>query len=363
MEHLPGLLGVGEQQVINSQAGWLPEQTSAEAALRQSEARYCSSFPTMKQGFCLVKKVATAPGELSDYRYVAAKPAFARQTGLHDVLGKTLRQAVPGAEPHIIAAYDGALASGEVCHFEEYVAALDRWIAAEIIPGSPPSHLAVLFGNVSAQHRAKQIVRESAVQQACLRTLSDALQLATDAIAVQGTVTDTAMQYLRAGRCYYCKAEGDTVTINLMVVAEVPTSLVMDDNLKESCLASSILASIGGPAIRNRKLVGNLCLAQSTPREWTAPEVALVQGVAARTRAAVKRAGAEEVLYATKLQVSQVDVPALPALNGVRGHVNYLLVKAISQTRALAYALVPITLTAQGLAQGLRGICRGLAMP
>lgn len=308
-------------------AAHLPEPVGTEAALRQSEARYRSLFATMKQGVCLIEKVATAPGEPSDYYYLAVNEAFERHTGLTDVLGKTLRQVVPGLEPRIVAAYDDALASGETRYLKDYVATLGMWIAAEVIPDAQPGCLAVLFSNVTAQHRADQTLREKAARQAYLLTLSDALQPTTDALAIQATVAHTAMHYFGADRCCYCEIAGDTATIRRdaarpglpsvaavyslravplfkamlegrrpVVVSDVATSLVMEDKLKQLCLASRMLAYINVPVTRNGELIGNMCLAQSTPREWTASEVALLAETTERTWAAVERAGAEEAL-------------------------------------------------------------------
>ncbi|MGI4873815.1 MAG: PAS domain-containing protein [Janthinobacterium lividum] len=76
--------------------------------------------------------------------------------------------------------------------------------------------------------------------------------------------------------------------------------------------------------------------------------------------------GLGQLLYAIKLQISQLDVPvlhALPNLNGVRSHVNQLLSMAIKQTRTLAHELMPTLLNEQGLGPALRDICRSLSTP
>jgi signal transduction histidine kinase len=302
----------------------LRARTDAAAALRQSEARYRALFATMEQGFCLLEKVATAPGEPSDYRYLAINPAFMQHTGLPDVTGQMLRQVVPGVEPHIVALYDEVIATGEHRRVEEYVAVLDRWIAAEILPDLEPNHLALLFSNVTARRRAEQALRESEARQAYLLALSDALQPVAEACAVQATVT--AMRYFGADRCCYCEIDGDTVTIRCdaarpglpsmaavyslrampllgailrgghpVVVANVLTS-IMGDGLQELCLANSILAYINVPVMRNDELLGSVLLAQSEPRDWTVSEVALIKETAERAWAALERTRAKEAL-------------------------------------------------------------------
>jgi len=73
--------------------------------------------------------------------------------------------------------------------------------------------------------------------------------------------------------------------------------------------------------------------------------------------------GLGQLLYAVKLQIGQLDVPALhalPALDVVRSYANHLLAEAISQTRLLSHELLPTMLTEQGLGPALRDICRSL---
>ena len=144
--------------------------------------------------------------------------------------------------------------------------------------------------------------------------MSDDLSSVTDAVDMQDTVARTTMHYFQADRCYYGEIAGDMVTIRRdaarpglpsvaavyslssmpifqamlqesqpVVVADVRTSAVMDDNLKEICLAAQILAYINVPDVKNGEQVGMLCLTQGTPREWTALEIALMQETAERT--------------------------------------------------------------------------------
>ncbi|RZK28687.1 MAG: GAF domain-containing protein, partial [Hymenobacter sp.] len=302
------------------------------AALHQSEARYRSLFAAMEQGFCLIEKVATLPDEPSDYRYLAVNQAFVRHCGLLDVLGKTVRQVVPEAENHILAAYDDALASGQVRQFEEYVATLDIWIAAEILPDTQPGCLAVLFSNVSARHQAATL-QESVARQSYLLALSDALRPELDAAAVQATVTQAALHYFRTDRCYYGEIAGDILTIRQdaaqpglpslaaayslsatpflrtllqprqpIVVADVTTSPLLADDFRQLCQANHLLAYITVPIVRQNELVGVLCLAQRTLRQWTSLELTLVQETAERTWAAVEQARAEEALRRSEMQ-------------------------------------------------------------
>ena len=154
----------------------------SNARLRRSEARYRALFDAMDQGFCIIEKVATADGEPSDFRYVVANPAFARHTGLHDAVGKTILQLVPNAETRIMHIYDDVVRTGEPRHFEACVSALDLWIEAEVVPASGPHQIAVLFSNVSKRKRAEAALRESEERQKFLLELSDGLRTLSDPV-------------------------------------------------------------------------------------------------------------------------------------------------------------------------------------
>jgi signal transduction histidine kinase len=144
---------------------------SLELALRESEETYRSLFTTMSQGFCIIEKVDTPAGRPSDFRYITANPAFERHTGMHDVVGKTIRELIPDAEDRIIDIYDEVVRTGAHRYFVDYVSALDLWMEAEAFPVQRPKQIAVLFANVSARKRAEETAeRERAeLERAMLR--------------------------------------------------------------------------------------------------------------------------------------------------------------------------------------------------
>lgn len=136
------------------------ELKRSEAALRRSEERYRTLFTAMDQGFCIIEKVKTAPGKPSDYRFLAANPAFQRHTSLGDPVGKTILELTPTVEKTIMDRYDRVTRTGKQEHFEDYISALDLWIEAEVLPVEG-GRIAVLFSNVSDRKRAELALRES----------------------------------------------------------------------------------------------------------------------------------------------------------------------------------------------------------
>ncbi len=188
------------------------------------------------------------------------------------------------------------------------------------------------FKDITAHNQAKEMLRKNEARQTYLLKLSDAIRPLSDAFAIQETVTQTAMNYFKADRSYYCEIDGDVVTIRRdaaaqldlpsvagvyslsempifkgvsqtgqpIVVPDVRTTDTVDEDLRQLCIQMQIIAYINVPVTKDGKLVGNLCLTQSSPRVWTTSEVALVAETAERTWAAVERARAEEALKASE---------------------------------------------------------------
>ncbi len=192
----------GEWKTAQAAALRLQEEV-AKAKLRESEDRFSTLFTAMEQGFCLIEKVPTDPGAPTDFRYLAANPAFERHTGLVEVIGKTIRQLVPSAEASIMERYDRVVETGESDRFESYVAALDLWMDAEVFRAHDPSQVAVLFSNVSDRKRAQETLRESGKRKEFLLALSDGLRVLDEPAYITGTATRMLGEWLVAQHAYY----------------------------------------------------------------------------------------------------------------------------------------------------------------
>jgi len=75
--------------------------------------------------------------------------------------------------------------------------------------------------------------------------------------------------------------------------------------------AMEVRAHIAVPLVKSGRLVATLSIHQGEPRDWTAEEVALVEAVAERTWAAVRRARAEAALEENEIRLAAI-LDALP---------------------------------------------------
>ena len=89
----------------------------AGAALRASEERYRTLFSTLLEGFCVVEVMFDDEGKPVDYRFLEVNPAFEKQTGLHDVQGKLMRDLAPDHEAHWFEFYGKVALTGEPARF------------------------------------------------------------------------------------------------------------------------------------------------------------------------------------------------------------------------------------------------------
>ncbi|MEO7027620.1 MAG: PAS domain-containing protein, partial [Caulobacteraceae bacterium] len=187
-------------------AGGLAER---QASAEDGEQQYRSLFTAMEQGFCIIEKVEVGLGQPSDFRYVAANPAFERHTGLFDAVGKTIRQLVPEAEQSIIDRYDQVVRTGEPQRFEAYVSALDLWMDADVFPVAEPNRIAVLFTNISDRKRTEATLHANEQRQVALLKLSDAQRTVSDPSEFRRAAMSVIGEQLGLARAHFFDAERD----------------------------------------------------------------------------------------------------------------------------------------------------------
>jgi PAS domain S-box-containing protein len=300
-----------------------------EEAAPPEDDWYRTLFSAMDQGFCIIEKVHTVAGEPSDYRYIAANPAFERHTGLRDPIGKTILQLVPSAELSIMDRYDRVVRTGKPERFEDFVSALDLWMEAEAFPTRKPSQIAVLFSNVTRRKRAEMALRANEERQAFLLKLSDALRSVDDAVEIPAQACRILGEHLGTDRAYYVEiddARGLAIVHRDYVRGNAPSlegshplasfSAVLEpqrrglpfvcgdvaedprisDLDRAAYLERALKSFLSVPLIKAGVLVATMSVTGDRPRIWTAREIAIQKDVAERTWDAVERAGAEKAV-------------------------------------------------------------------
>ncbi|HEY5105538.1 MAG TPA: chemotaxis protein CheB [Caulobacteraceae bacterium] len=134
------------------------ERQAAQETVRASDARFRMLFEFIDEGFCTLEKLETRPGGLSDFRYLVANPGFERQTGVGDVVGKTIREVFPDEPQEWFDIYDKVMATGDPIRFERDLASHGRTLELFAFrfedQGLP--RLGVIFLDVSQRKRHEE---------------------------------------------------------------------------------------------------------------------------------------------------------------------------------------------------------------
>jgi len=172
------------------------ERKAAELALSESEERYRALFDSIDEGFCVVEMLFDDADRPIDYRFIQTNPAFERQTGLVDAVGKTMLELAPNHERHWFQTYGRIALTGTPARFEDEAAALGRWydVYAFRIGAPDQRRVAILFHDILPRMRAEKALRES--EQRLQRVLE------TEAVAVlffapDGVLIDANEVFLR----------------------------------------------------------------------------------------------------------------------------------------------------------------------
>jgi PAS domain S-box-containing protein len=138
------------------------QRAAAEAQLRDSERRYRMLFNTMTEGFALHEMVYDADGKPVDYRFLVVNPAFEELTGLksEQIIGKTVREVIPGIEESWIRRYGEVARGGTSTYFEDYSRELNRYYS--VLAFRPAENqFACIFEDVTDRKRAEEEARLS----------------------------------------------------------------------------------------------------------------------------------------------------------------------------------------------------------
>jgi PAS domain S-box-containing protein len=136
------------------------ERRRMEDQLREGEKQYRNLFESMVEGFALCEMIYDEAGKPIDFRYVDVNPAFARLTGLTVdlVIGRRVREVIPGIEPFWIETYGRIVESGRGERIDNPVAALGKHFELYAWR-SEPGRFAVVFNDITDRVQREELLR------------------------------------------------------------------------------------------------------------------------------------------------------------------------------------------------------------
>jgi PAS domain S-box-containing protein len=162
----------------SSLRSWLKVALRGIAERREGRQRYRALFESLDEGFCIVEVIFDAAARPVDFRFLEVNPAFERQTGLRDVVGRTMREIAADAEQQWFDAYGAVARTGRPVRFERRARALGRWYDVYAFPFGKPggNRVGVLFNDITQRRQAEHALRAS---EARSRLALDVAQLGT----------------------------------------------------------------------------------------------------------------------------------------------------------------------------------------
>lgn len=136
----------------------IKQAEEVNAALRASKERYRMLFQAMDEGFCVIEMLYDSNGKANDYRFIEINQAFEKQSGLHDALGKTIRQLVPDQDGSWYEIFGKVARTGESIRFENPSPAIQRHfdVFASRIGGEGSRVVGILFKDITAHKQYEQ---------------------------------------------------------------------------------------------------------------------------------------------------------------------------------------------------------------
>ncbi|OQW97974.1 MAG: hypothetical protein BWK77_00370 [Verrucomicrobia bacterium A1] len=289
-------------------------QRRVEESLRESEEAFRQLFTEMADGFALHEIITDADGHPVDYRYLAINPSFERLTGLAagTVVGRTVREVLPGIETRWIETYGRVALTGEPAHVEEYAAALDRWY--DVRAYSPArGRFAVVFADVTERRRTEAEKRRMEQQMLQVQKLESLgvlaggiahdfnnllmsilgnADLALSDLPAQSAVRESLADIVRASRqaadlcrqmlAYSGKGRFSVEPVRLNDLIEEMAHLLVvsiSKNVTLHCRFADDLPYVEGDVTQLRQIVMNLITNASEALETKTGEVTLATGI------------------------------------------------------------------------------------
>jgi len=140
----------------------ITERKLTNEILRKSEMLYRGLFNSMNEGFCIVEVIFDPNDRPTDFRFVEVNAAFEKQTGLHQAVGKWMRELVPSHEEYWFEILGKVALTGEPTHFLDEAKAMHAHFDVHAYRVGDPEQrqVAIVFDEISERKRAEEQIQK-----------------------------------------------------------------------------------------------------------------------------------------------------------------------------------------------------------
>lgn len=146
------------------------ETVQAERQLLKTQLRYRKLTDSIDEGFCIIELIFNEQNQPADYIFREVNPMFEIQTGLQNVIGKSMRELAPHHEDHWFEIYGNVAKTGTPIRFENEAKALYRWydVYAYSVDDVGSNMVGVIFRDITLRKGHEEALRLSELR---LKTL------------------------------------------------------------------------------------------------------------------------------------------------------------------------------------------------
>lgn len=153
--------------------------------LAELSHRYHNLFENMMEGFAYCRMIYDAEGRPADWLYLNVNPAFEQLTGLKDIIGKRVLEAIPDIRkltPELFDTYGRVASTGTPETFEIDFTPLNMWLRVSVFSPEKGYFVAV-FEDITQRKKTEESLLQSEKRYRDLFEINNAVMLIID----QGT--------------------------------------------------------------------------------------------------------------------------------------------------------------------------------
>jgi PAS domain S-box-containing protein len=157
VEFVSNLYQESGHHVIQCNIRDITERKRIEESVRKNEEQYRTLFNSIDEGFCVVEMLFDEKARAVDYRFLEVNPSFEKQSGLHEALGRRVRELTPDLEGSWFRIYGKVALTGKPERFISEAKSMNRWfdVYAFRLGGTDSRKVAILFTNITERRQTE----------------------------------------------------------------------------------------------------------------------------------------------------------------------------------------------------------------